>query len=114
MPGSEIRILADENVPVAVIQRLRALGIDANSVVETDYRGIDDESLLKLCGDEELTLLTADKKDFFRLHEEMDHAGIIIVTKRMQIGRILSEVMKVVDSLSREDIANRVQTIPWR
>jgi len=52
-----IRLLADENVPVASIDRLRAAGLDVATVAS----GATDESILARAADEGRILLTLDR-----------------------------------------------------
>lgn len=60
-----MKFLADENVPRAAVQALRAKGFDVAWVSE-GYAGSADEEVLARCGNEERILLTLDK-DFGEL-----------------------------------------------
>lgn len=74
------RLLADENVPLEVVEELRARGHDV-SVIEPAFSGAPDSFVLALaCGDLR-AVVTLDRRDFFRLHRARpDHEGIIACT----------------------------------
>ena len=55
-----MRFLANENIPVATIRRLREAGHDVVSIIE-DSPGIDDESVLSRAHAERRIILTFDR-----------------------------------------------------
>jgi predicted nuclease of predicted toxin-antitoxin system len=59
-PGGLVRLLADENIPIASIQVLRAEGHDVLSASEV-MRGTGDPELLARAGAEERVLVTFDR-----------------------------------------------------
>jgi len=54
-----MRFLVDQNVPLDVVDRLRAEGHDV-SWAQTDYPGADDEVLLEIAQNEERIVITFD------------------------------------------------------
>jgi predicted nuclease of predicted toxin-antitoxin system len=76
------RLLADENVPLLVVEELRTHGHDvvtlAASLLST---GISDAEVLARARVEQRAVVTLNRRDFFRLHREQpDHEGIIACT----------------------------------
>jgi len=110
---SEIRILADEHVPIAVVNQLRAVGIDAVAVDEEGLKGRSDGEVLAYAVESNRAVLTSDQEDFMQLGRDEEHKGVVVVTKRLGIGETVREVMKLVDTLDAEAIEDTVQTIPW-
>jgi hypothetical protein len=76
------RLLADENVPLAVVEALRAHGHDIVTIVASELgSGASDAAVLALGRVEHRAVLTLNRLDFFRLHRDQPaHAGIIACT----------------------------------
>jgi Domain of unknown function (DUF5615) len=76
------RLLADENVPLAVVEALRSHGHDVVTLVGKDLgSGLSDADLLARARADGRAVLTLNRRDFIRLHrEQSDHAGIIACT----------------------------------
>lgn len=76
------RLLADENVPLPVVEALRSYGHDVIPVVRSlPGSGASDAEILKQARVDERAVLTLNRRDFFLLHREQpDHAGIIACT----------------------------------
>jgi hypothetical protein len=77
-----VRLLADENLPLAVVVALRSRGHDVVTIAESVLgSGAPDlEVLLHACVHGR-AVVTLDRRDFFRLHREQpDHEGIIACT----------------------------------
>jgi predicted nuclease of predicted toxin-antitoxin system len=60
-----VKILADENIPLSIIYKIRELKIDVISITE-DFRSIKDRDIIKLSHIEKCYILTFDK-DFGEL-----------------------------------------------
>ena len=76
------RLLADENLPLAVVEGLRSHGHDivtlAASLLST---GVSDADVLALARVEQRAVVTLNRREFFRLHRDQpDHEGIIACT----------------------------------
>lgn len=110
----EIALFVDENVPEAVVKGLKKYDVDVVSVKERELLGADDHFLLESATEEGRVFVTQDKKDFSRLNKEINHSGTILVSRKMEIGDIIREIMKLVDMVSLNDIAGTVQWIPWK
>ena len=77
------RLYSNENVPLPVVQELRALGHDVLTSHEAGNagQGVADEAVLALACDEGRVLLTLNRRHFVRLHHERpQHPGIVVCT----------------------------------
>ena len=77
------RLYADEQYPYPVVEFLRALGHDVLTVQEAGKanQGIPDADVLAFATNSKRSVITQNRKDFFRLHRiQPDHAGIIACT----------------------------------
>ncbi len=76
------RLLADENVPLPVVEALRSHGHDVVALVASSVgSGASDASILALARTEQRAVVTLDRRDFFRLHREQpNHEGIVACT----------------------------------
>lgn len=85
MTAAPLRLLADENVPLAVVTALRADGVDVEWIVEADP-GANDGSILQMAVSTQRVLLTIDK-DFGDLVFNQGQplaAGVILLRGRPQ------------------------------
>lgn len=76
-------LLADENFPAPAVERLRQLGHDILTLLQTDMAGlaIPDDEVLAFSTSQNRVLLTLNRKDFIKLHNlSSQHAGIVIST----------------------------------
>ena len=77
-------LYADENFPLRVVEELRRLGHDVLTALEDGRanQSITDNDLLARATEINRALLTLNRLDFKRLHQQIpDHAGIIICTE---------------------------------
>ena len=77
------RFYADEQYPYPVVECLRLLGHDALTVQEAGNgnQRIPDPDVLAFATQEGRAVLTQNRKDFIRLHQQRsDHAGITVCT----------------------------------
>jgi hypothetical protein len=78
------RLYANENFPVEVVERLRALGHDVLTTHEVgrSNQSIEDDAVLRFAIESSRCVITINRKDFMRLHRlVMNHAGIIVCTQ---------------------------------
>jgi hypothetical protein len=74
------RLYANENFPQPVVARLRELGHDVLTVVETGLAGkaLSDMEVLRFAIDDARAILTLNRRHFVRLHNaEPNHSGTI-------------------------------------
>lgn len=77
------RFYADEQYPYPVVECLRSLGHDVQTVQEAGKgnQRIPDLEVLAFAAEEGRAVLTQNCKDFIRLHQQhIEHAGIIACT----------------------------------
>jgi predicted nuclease of predicted toxin-antitoxin system len=77
------RLYSNENFPAPVAEELRRLGHDVVSILEHGRaeEGVPDPEVLALAIAEDRAVLTINRRDFIRLHNQNpQHAGIIVCT----------------------------------
>ena len=72
--------LADENIPYAVIKRLRRAGVEIISVLE-EFRGMSDEKLIEVSSGQRLIIITFDKDFGYLVFKKMVDVpfGVILI-----------------------------------
>lgn len=94
------RIYANENFPSTAIMFLRNLGHDVLTTHEAgnSNQAIPDEAVLSFAMSEKRAVLTFNRKDFFRLHQQMpDHAGIITCTEDIDFERLAYRIHEAIE-----------------
>ena len=74
---------SNENFPMPVVTQLRELGHNIVTIQERGRGGeaVSDPEVPRLANDEGRAVLTLNRKDFIRLHNESEaHAGIVVCT----------------------------------
>jgi hypothetical protein len=77
------RFYSNENFPLPVVERLRALGHDVLIIQETGKaeQAQPDDEVLKFATGDNRAVLTLNRRHFIRLHQNNQvHAGIIVCT----------------------------------
>lgn len=77
------RLYADENFPLQVVHSLRKLGHDVLTTPEAGLANqrIEDSDVLSFASAERRAVLTINRRDFLRLHQQQPvHHGIIVCT----------------------------------
>jgi len=110
---TEISLLLDENMPLALTSQLKLRDIDAVSVKGLSLKGEKDEEIMKRCIKDQRALVTFDRDFISGLDERFDHNGIILFTKLLPIGEMLRELQKILDKYEAEDLENTVFYLPW-
>ena len=75
------QLYSNENFPLPVVERLRALGHDVLTIQQTGKadQSLPDKEVLRFATDSKRAVLTLNRRHFIRLHRESSlHAGIII------------------------------------
>jgi predicted nuclease of predicted toxin-antitoxin system len=81
-----IRLYADEQFPFPVVQRLRRLGYDILTAQEAGQANqrIPDDQVLSFATARERAVITQNRRDFVRLHQQYPtHAGIVVCSKNL-------------------------------
>ncbi len=102
----------DEDVAVDLVPALRQHGFEAYSVRDVGRRAMSDEDQLRFATERGWTLVTHNVEDFKRLHGKwtnagQDHAGIV-VSKRIEIGRMLRAMLNLLNRVSAEEAKNQL------
>jgi predicted nuclease of predicted toxin-antitoxin system len=77
------RFYSNENFPLPVVEKLRALGHDILTIQETGKadQALPDEKVLEFAAAENRAVLTLNRRHFIRLHQEnQTHGGVIVCT----------------------------------
>jgi len=109
------RLYSNENFPLPVVDKLRALAHGVLTIQETGQadQAVPDDKVLEFATTENRALLTLNRRHFIRLHRERpQHAGIVVCTVDPdfagQAGRI-HKAIRGQDSLKGQLIrVNRV------
>jgi predicted nuclease of predicted toxin-antitoxin system len=106
---ADLRVLTDEHVPSVAVTALRSEGFSVTTARERFGEQTVDPDLLVATEELDRTILTNDR-DFVRIHEDVEHAGIVIYTTQSlgpdQFVRGLSRIDMYMDS---EDLRGSVQ-----
>lgn len=105
-----IKIYADENVNIAIVEGLKRRGVEAWSALEKGKIGLSDEEQLSYALQENATIFTHDD-DFLVMAAEsgIEHWGIIYVHQQLlSIGESIRRLKAIVETMSLEEMHNHV------
>ncbi|MFB0535151.1 MAG: DUF5615 family PIN-like protein [Anaerolineae bacterium] len=110
-----IRIYTDEHITALLAPALRRRGYVAQSCVEANTLGWEDEEHLVYAAERGMALLTSDASDFIPIARswyasQREHAGIIIAPEfsRRQVGTLLRWTLRLLDRLTADELCNAV------
>lgn len=115
-----VSFLADEHVPSVFITTLRSNGYRVVRAKDEFGEGTDDVEILRYCSKNGPLLLTHDRKDFSgHIHEDIDHAGIVIYTDANYLHDdpevAIGTVEQILSLYPREELENEVVWLDqWR
>ena len=101
-----VRLYADENFPLVIVELLRTFGHDVLTVQEAGNGGlgIPDEDVLAFAISDNRAVLTRNWDDFRHLHRlQPDHKGIIICKEDLNTERqaiLINEAISTVENLT--------------
>ena len=111
----QIRLYVDEDAMArAVVQGLRARGIDVITVLDAGMSEQDDRAQLEYAAAQGRVLYTFNVGHFYQLHSEYlaqskSHAGIILVYRqRYSIGEQIRRLLKEMTTKSTEEMKNDI------
>ncbi|MGI0488139.1 DUF5615 family PIN-like protein [Pantanalinema rosaneae CENA516] len=88
-----IRLYADEQFPLPVVELLRELGHDVLTVQESGNAGFSDPQVLAFAIANERAVLTINRRDFKQLHRlSADHAGIVVCSEDLNFVRLANRI----------------------
>lgn len=103
------RLYADGDFDVPIVKALRRLGHDVLTVYEAGRggKGIGDPDVLAFAISQGRAVLTHNRRDYFRLHRQVQaHSGIIVCTRDKNAAALASRVNQ---ALSRcADLSNQL------
>ncbi|MDP2840740.1 MAG: DUF5615 family PIN-like protein [Candidatus Methanoperedens sp.] len=105
-----LKIYADENVNIAIVEGLKRRGIEACSAIEKKKLGLSDEEQLMYAIKEGATIFTHDD-DFLSMVTEskIEHCGIIYVhQEHLSVGECIRRLKAIVETMSPAEIHNRI------
>jgi len=102
-----IKLLADENIPPAVVGFFREKGFDVKEVNEGGFAGASDDEIMLLASREERVLLTFDKHFAnILIYPPSSHHGII----RIRIHPpLIEDIIHAFDQLMKEFDLNTIE-----
>lgn len=112
--------LADEHVPRVFVSTLRSNDYTVKRARDVLGQGTPDAELLEYAGENDLVLITHDKKDFGgELGDKFEHAGLIIYTDpmflRQRPANAVHTLERVFDHYPADELAgSRVWLDQWR
>lgn len=112
-PRKALKLHLNEHLSPRLAQQLRNYGFDVTSSLEANMISKSDPEQLEFCCLEHRAILTFNKDHFSILHAEFmdknkDHWGIILST-REPIGVLLHRLLRLLNSLSEDDLKNQVR-----
>lgn len=115
-----IRLYLDEDtISRALINALRARGVDILSAHEAGLVSVPDEEHLAYATTQGRSLFTFNTRDFAVLHQQwieagQHHAGII-VSDQLQVGQVVRRLLKLLDARSAEEMQDWLEFLSnWR
>lgn len=113
---SQIRLFIDEDAAEhALIESLRARGVDLLTVVEAGTSGEEDDAQLALATSQDRTFYTLNVGDFCLLHKQLlsegkEHAGIIVIPRqRYSRGEKIRRLIELISLVTAEEMRNRLE-----
>ena len=111
MPPPKLHL--NEHLSPRLARQLRRHGFDATSTLESELVSKSDKEQLEFCCAEGRAILTFNVDHFTLLHEEFvaankEHWGIIVST-RESIGVLLHRLLRLLNSLSADELKNQIR-----
>ena len=109
------KFYSNENFPIPVAVMLRSLGHDVATIQERGRanESTPDPDVLALATSEGRAVLTLNRKDFYRLHEQSSaHAGIVVCVADLNYSRLAQMIHERIQA--EGEIAGRILRIPPR
>jgi Domain of unknown function (DUF5615) len=111
-----IRLYFDEDTSdTDLLKALQMRGVDAVAAVPSGMGGRLDPDQLRWATGQNRVLYSFNRRDFCRIHSEWmqaghTHSGIILaVQQRYSVGEQMRRLLRLLNSLSAEDMINRLE-----
>ena len=106
------RLFADENIPPRIVQGLQDYGVDIITTTDAqlDNRNTSDPEILTYATRVGRAVITFDRGDYKKLHQQSDaHAGIILLKQNMPLPMLIEKVAAL--ALSQSDLKGKVHRV---
>ena len=108
-----IRLLLDEHISPALVQRLADMGIYAQSVPHVGLSGRSDQDIWKYALDHDFAVVTTNARDFIPLLDVEVHPGLIVLresglTREEQWARLVPVIQHMEESGDRNFLVNKL------
>lgn len=106
--------LDDDSGELPVLRGLAARGWLALRSIEAGTSGWSDDAHMAYAAKERLVLVSANQRDFVKLHVDymrrgLSHSGIVIAGQRMGIGTRIARLDLLASTLGAGGMANRIE-----
>ena len=113
------RFLADENLHHDIVRALRRerSTIDLMTVREAGLTGISDPELLEIAAEQGRVIISHDVQTLIgfayeRVASGLAMSGLIIVGTPFQVGRVVQDLLLIVDCSLEDELAGQVRYVP--
>ena len=108
-----IRLLLDEHISPALVQRLADMGVYAQSVPHVGLSGCSDHDIWKYALDHDFAVVTANARDFIPLLDVEVHPGLIVLresglTREEQWARLEPVIQHIEESKDQNFLVNKL------
>lgn len=112
-----IRYLTDEHVPNALVDGLRARGVDVVRVVDVGLAATPDPDILEWAAGQDRLLITFDRQTvpgfaYARVHNGAPMPGVIVLHGALSLGVMIDELHIVAECSTPDDFSDRVVFSP--
>jgi predicted nuclease of predicted toxin-antitoxin system len=114
-----LRLLTDENFDQKIVRGLnrRNPNLDLVSVSDVGLASTPDPLILNWAAQDDRALLTHDKKTITKYAEQLlirgePMAGVVLVPKKLSIGRAIEDLQLVIECYSQSEMHNRIEYLP--
>ncbi|MCK4330332.1 DUF5615 family PIN-like protein [candidate division WOR-3 bacterium] len=110
-----IELYLDEDVSVLLSELLKSRGFKATTTRDAGMLGKTDSEQVAYAASEERTLLTHNRVDFEKLHNEYlkagkEHYGIIIAGRRDEYS-MLKRILRILNRITADEMKNQLKYI---
>ena len=110
-----LQLYADEQFSLPVVQRLRALGYDILTAQEAGQANqrIPDDQVLAFATNENRAVISQNRRDFVRLHQEdSSHSGIVVCSKNLDWDDFAATLHQILGNY--EDLTSQLVRVTRR
>jgi hypothetical protein len=115
----KVKFQADADLNENIVKGLkrRHPQIDFQTATQACLEGVVDEDVLSKAADEARVLVTHDRKTmpghFGRFLEQRESPGVIVVSMRAEIARVIDDLLLVWEASEADEYTNTIRSIPF-